>query len=71
MQLKAYNSIYKHDFACLSETYLDSSIPLNDNSLQTEGYKLVRADNPNDVKIGGRCVYHREHFLLGLLVYHI
>ena len=33
-QLKAYNSIYKHDFICLSETYLDSSTPLNDNSLQ-------------------------------------
>ena len=26
-QLKAYNSLYKHDFICLSETYLDSSIP--------------------------------------------
>ena len=25
-QLKAYNSIYKYDFICLSETYLDSSI---------------------------------------------
>ena len=24
-QLKAYTSIYKHDFICLSETYLDSS----------------------------------------------
>ena len=27
-QLKVYNSIYKHDFICLSETYLDSSTPL-------------------------------------------
>ena len=26
-QLKAYISIYKHDYICLSETYLDSSIP--------------------------------------------
>ena len=26
-QLKGYISIYKHDFICLSETYLDSSIP--------------------------------------------
>ena len=25
-QLKAYNSIYKYDFICLSETYLDSLI---------------------------------------------
>ena len=28
-QIKAYNSIFKHDFICLSETYLDSSIPDN------------------------------------------
>ena len=40
-QLKAYNSINKHGFICLSETYLDSSITLNDNSLQIEGYILV------------------------------
>ena len=28
-QLKAYISTYKHDFICLSETYLDSSTPSN------------------------------------------
>ena len=58
-QLKAHNSIYKHDFNCLSETYLDSSTAL-DNSLQIEGYNLVRADHPNDVKRGGVCIYYRE-----------
>ena len=47
-QLKAYNAIYKHDFICLSETYLDSSIP--DNALDIEGYRLVRADHPNNIK---------------------
>ena len=59
-QLKAYNSIYKHDFICLSETYLDSSRTLNDNALQIEGYNLVRADHPNDVKRVGVCIYYRE-----------
>ena len=58
-QLKAHNSLYKHDFNCLSETYLDSSTAL-DNSLQIEGYNLVRADHPNDVKTGGVCIYYRE-----------
>ena len=58
-QLKAHNSTYKHDFNCLSETYLDSSTAL-DNSLQIEGYNLVRADHPNDVKRGGVCIYYRE-----------
>ena len=28
-QLKAYISTYKHDLICLSETYLDSSVPDN------------------------------------------
>ena len=60
VQLKAYNSIYKHDFICLSETYLDSLTPLNNNSLQNEGYNLVRADHPNDVKRRGVCIYYRE-----------
>ena len=52
MQSKAYNSIYKHDFICLSETYLDSSTPLNDNSLQIKGHNLDRADHPSDIKRG-------------------
>ena len=33
--LKAYNSTYKHDFICLSETYLDSTTP--DSFLEIEG----------------------------------
>ena len=50
--LKAYNAIYKYDFICLPETYLDSSILPNHTSLDLEGYNLVRADNPNIVKQG-------------------
>ena len=57
-QLKAYNAIYKHDFICLSETYLDSSIP--DNVLDIEGYRLVRADHPNNIKRSGVCIYYKE-----------
>ena len=25
-QLEAYNSVYKHDFVCISETFFDSSV---------------------------------------------
>ena len=57
-QLIAYNSIYKHDFICLSETYLDSSIP--DNLIDIEGYKLIRADHPDNIKRGGVCIYYKE-----------
>ena len=47
-QLIAYNSFYKHDFICLSEPCLDSSIP--DDLIDTEGYKLIRANHPGDIK---------------------
>ena len=57
-QLKAYNAIYKHDFICLSENYLDSSIP--DNVLDIEGYRLVRADHLNNIKRAGVCIYYKE-----------
>ena len=57
-QLKVYASIYKHDFICLSETYLDSSIP--DSLLETDGYDLVRSDHPNDIKRGAICIYYKE-----------
>ena len=57
-QLKAYNSIYKYDFTCLSETYLDSSTP--DNLIEIEGYKLIRADHTDNIKRGGVCIYYKE-----------
>ena len=41
----------KHDFICLSETYLDSSTP--DGLLEIDGYILVRADHTNNIKRGG------------------
>ena len=57
-QLKAYISMYKHDFICLSETYLDSTIP--DSLLEIDGYNLVRADHSNNIKRGGVCIYYKE-----------
>ena len=57
-QLKAYTSIYKDDFICLSETYLDSSIP--DSLLEIDGYDLICSDHPNDIKRGGICIYYKE-----------
>ena len=57
-QLIAYNSIYKHDFICVSETYQDSSIP--DNLIDIEGYKLILADHPDNIKRGEVCIYYKE-----------
>ena len=53
--LRAYISINKTDIICLSETYLDSSIPSDDDNLELPGYNLVRADNPTNTKRGGVC----------------
>ena len=50
--------MYKHDFLCLSETYLDASVP--DSLLEIDRYNLVRADHPNDTKRGGVCIYYKE-----------
>ena len=66
-QLKAYISIYKHDFTCLSETYLDSTIP--DSLLEIDGYNLVSANHPNNIKRGRVCIYHKESLPVRVIVY--
>ena len=64
-QLKAYISLYKHDFTCLSETYLDSTI--SDSLFEIHGYNLVRADHPNNIKVVVEFVFTiRSHSLFEL-----
>ena len=45
---------------CLLETFLDGSIPSNDDRLIMKGYKLIRAGNPSDSKKGGVGIYYKE-----------
>ena len=54
-QLKA--STYKHDFVCLSETYLSSSTP---SDIIDTGYKLVHSHHPDNIKRGGICIYYKK-----------
>ena len=56
--ITAYNTIYKYDFICISETYLDSSVQSDDISIN--GYKLICADHPSNSKRGGVCIFYRE-----------
>ena len=42
--LKAYVTVHKFDIICLSETYLDSSIPNGDDNLEISDYKLILSD---------------------------
>ena len=50
--------MYKHDFICLKETYLDSTI--SDSLLEIDGYNLVRADHSSNIKRDGVCIYYKE-----------
>ena len=65
--LQAYNSVYKHDVICLSETYLDNSVPSDESDLNFPGYKLVGADYPGYVKRGGVCIYFKESLSIRFL----
>ena len=65
--LRAYISINKFDIICLSKTYLDSSISSNNGNLEVAGYTLVRADNPNNTKRGGVCIYYLNSLPLKVL----
>ena len=55
--LKACVAIHKFDIIYLSETYLDSSIPTNNDDLDIDGYNLLRSDQPSNTKRGGVCIY--------------
>ena len=49
-----YNTI------CLSETYLDSSVPYDDPRLNLPSYKLVKADNLSNNKRDGVGIHFKE-----------
>ena len=59
-QLEAYNSVYKHDFICISEMFFDPSIQEGDKNIQLGGYNLLRADHPSNSKRGGVCIFYKE-----------
>ena len=49
-----------YDIICLSEIYLDSSVPYDDPRLNLSRYKLNRADNLSNNKMGGVGIYFKE-----------
>ena len=55
------------DIICLSEIYLDSSIPSDDENLELPGYNLVRTDNPTNTKRGGVCIYYHNSLPLKVI----
>ena len=51
--MKAFITSNDFDIVCLSQTFLDSTIPNNNVNIQINEYSLLRADHPNDIKRGG------------------
>ena len=56
--LQAYKAIHRFHIIYLSETYLNNSLYTDDDQLAFPGYNLIRADNPNNTKRGGVCIYY-------------
>ena len=65
--LKVYIAIQKFDIICISETYLDSSTPSDDNNLEIPGYTLVRSDYRSNNNRGGVCIYYKSFLPLRIL----
>ena len=65
--LKTYISVHKFDIICLSETYLDSTGPLDDDNLVISGYNLIRSDHPSNTNRGVVCLYYKNYLPLRVL----
>ena len=65
--LKAYLLFHKMDIVCLSETFLDSSVSIDDDNLQIPGYSSVRDDHPSSTKRGGVLLYYKSFLLIKLV----
>ena len=62
-----YISVHKFDIICLSETYLDSTVSLDDVNLVSSGYNLTCSDHPSNTKGGGVCLYYKNYLPLRVL----
>ena len=58
--IEAFVSTHNFDILCLSETFLDSTIDLNDGNINIDGYSILRADHPSNNKRGGVCIYFKQ-----------
>ena len=59
--LKSFNALHSYDFVYLSETLLSHSVSSTLDSLNIDGYNIVRFDHPRVSKRGGVCCYFKEN----------
>ena len=65
--MTVHNTIHQYDIICVSETFLDSSVSLDDHNLSIQGYSLIRADHPDDVKRVGVYLYFKDNLTLKVI----
>ena len=58
--LKVYLTVHKFDIICLSEIYLDSSTPFDDDNLEISDHNFICSDHPSNNKSGGVCIYYKN-----------
>ena len=58
--LTAYNSTQHYGIICISETYLESSI--DENILKLDGYSLIIADHPDNMKRREVCIIKKIYY---------
>ena len=58
--IETYNATSSFDIVPLSETFLDSIIPSDDNRINVAGCSLLRADHPSNMKREGVCIYYKD-----------
>ena len=68
--LEAFNTTNKFDIICVSESYLDSKFSSDNEDINIKGYKLIRADHPNNIKRGGVSAYVRESLPVPVVLNH-
>ena len=59
--------MHHFDIICLSETYLNSVVPSDNENLDIPGYRLVRTYHPSNDERGGICVYFKYSLLIQIL----
>ena len=67
--LEPNNTIYKHDFLCISETYFDSLVLERDRNMYLNGYNMMKADYPSNAKRDGVYIFYKE--ILGVCVVNV
>ena len=60
-QIEAFISTHNFNF---TQTFLDSTIDLNDENINIDGYSILRADHPRKNKRGGACIYFKQSLSL-------